>query len=312
MTLPPDRANSKERGQILFVFALALVAIVAMTGLVLDGGSTFVQRRDMQNAADAAAMAGAYDYANKNDATSAILAAHAVAVVNGYPNGVGGVVVQVSVVNGGGGATDITVGISKPHRNSFSGIVGLSSWGVSTTATAETGLPNSAVGALPIIFNEKDFPGALGPNVTTTFTEPGNGNADVPLKGQFNWTVFCTANGNPCNGNSDTVDGYLTNSGQGTTVNLTDTIGPLNAGAHTTLFSGLAALVPGEYPVAIVTDSGQMVGFATFVLESSVGGSSKTISGKFKDQVSFRAMKINRGAGPATTNYGTVIVRLTN
>lgn len=312
MTPPPDNAKSRERGQILFIFALALVAIVAMTGLVLDGGSTFVQRRDMQNAADAAAMAGAYDYANKNDVSSAITAAQAVAVANGYANGVGGVVVQVSVVSGGGGATDITAGISKPHRNSFSGIVGLSSWGVSTTATAETGLPNVIVGTLPIIFNKDDFPGALGPNVTTTFTEPGTGNADVPLKGQFNWTTFCTASGSTCNGDSNTVNGYLTSRGQSTAVNLTDKIGPLNAGAHTTLFSGLAALVPGEYPVAIVDNAGKLVGFATFVLESSVGGSSKTISGKFKDQVSFKGMKIDRGAGPATTNYGTVIVRLNN
>lgn len=307
-----DATPPRERGQILFIFALALVAIVAMTGLVLDGGSTFVQRRDMQNAADAAAMAGAYDYANNGSVTSAITAAKAVAVANGYTDGVNGVVVQVSVVAGGGGATDITAGISKPHRNSFSGIVGLPSWGVSTTATAETGLPNSTVGALPIIFNEKDFPGALGPSEPTTFTEPGTGSADVPLQGQFNWTVFCTASGNPCNGNSSTVEGYLTNRGQPTTVNLGDAIGPLNAGAHTTLFSGLAALVPGEFPVAIVNDSGQLVGFATFVLESSVGGSTKSISGKFRDQVSFKGMKIDRGAAPATTNYGTVLVRLTN
>lgn len=307
-----DDKPSREGGQILFIFALALVAIVAMTGLVLDGGSTFVQRRDMQNAADAAAMAGAYDYANNGLVASAVLAAQTVAVANGYTHGVGGVSVDVSVVSGGGGATDVTVGISKPHRNSFAGIVGMASWGVSTTATAETGLPNSAVGALPIIFNEGDFPGALGPNVTTTFTEPGSGNADVPLEGQFNWTVFCTANGNPCNGNTNTVNGYLTARGQPTTIDLGKAIGPLNAGAHTALFSGLAALVPGEFPVTIVNDSGQLVGFATFVLESSVGGSTKAISGKFKDKVTFKGMKIDRGAAPATVNYGTVIVRLTN
>lgn len=303
---------TREGGQILFIFALALVAIVAMTGLVLDGGSTFVQRRDMQNASDAAAMAGAYDYANNGNVAAAIVAAQAVAIANGYTHGVNGVTVQVSVVAGGGGATDVTVGIDKPHRNSFSGIVGLSSWNVSTTATAETGLPNSVVGALPIIFNQRDFPNALGPNVTTTFTEPGNGNADVPLQGQFNWTVFCTANGNPCNGNSSDIQDYLTSRGQSTTVDLAKAIGPLNAGAHTTLFSGLAALVPGEFPVAIVNDSGQLVGFATFVLESSVGGSTKAISGKFKDKVTFKGMKIDRGATPATTNYGTVVVRLTD
>ena len=54
--------GSRERGQVLVIFALALVAIMAMTGLVLDGGSAFVQRRDMQNVSDSAAMAAGYAY----------------------------------------------------------------------------------------------------------------------------------------------------------------------------------------------------------------------------------------------------------
>ena len=36
----------RESGQVLVIFALALIAIVAMTGLVIDGGGTFVQRRE--------------------------------------------------------------------------------------------------------------------------------------------------------------------------------------------------------------------------------------------------------------------------
>ena len=38
--------RERERGQIIVIFALALVAIIAMVGLVLDGGSAFAQRRD--------------------------------------------------------------------------------------------------------------------------------------------------------------------------------------------------------------------------------------------------------------------------
>ena len=312
MTLPHEIQPTRERGQVLFIFALALVAIVAMTGLVLDGGSTFVQRRDMQNAADAAAMAGAYDFANNGSVTSAIVAAQGVAIANGYTHGVNGVSVTVSVVAGGGGATDVTAGITKPHKNSFSGIVGLASWPVSTTATAETGLPNSAIGALPLIFNIADFPGAYGPSKTKVFSEPGGGNADVPLAGQFNWTVFCTANGNPCNANTNTVRGFLTTRGHSTSVTLLDLIGPLNAGAHTALFSDLAALVPGDYPVSIVDNTGAMMGFAVMTLESSVGGSTKAISGYFKDAVSYRGLKINRGGPAATTYFGTMVVRLNN
>lgn len=56
-------ANSRsgERGQALVVWALALVALVGMAGLTLDGSNTVEHRRKLQNAADAAAFAGAYD-----------------------------------------------------------------------------------------------------------------------------------------------------------------------------------------------------------------------------------------------------------
>ena len=58
--MPSPRSRpAQQSGQILAIFALALVAIVAMVGLVVDGGFTFVQKRDQQNVADAAAMAAA-------------------------------------------------------------------------------------------------------------------------------------------------------------------------------------------------------------------------------------------------------------
>ena len=58
----PRRAwviDRRSRGQALVVFALALVAIVAGVGLVLDGGNAYAQERVTQNGADAAANAGA-------------------------------------------------------------------------------------------------------------------------------------------------------------------------------------------------------------------------------------------------------------
>ncbi len=50
---------SRESGQIIVLVALLLVGLVAMLGLVLDGGGMYMQRRRMQNAADAGAIAGA-------------------------------------------------------------------------------------------------------------------------------------------------------------------------------------------------------------------------------------------------------------
>ena len=48
-----------ERGQVLIIVAVGMVTIVAMVGLVIDGGYAWGKQRDTQNAADAVAKAGA-------------------------------------------------------------------------------------------------------------------------------------------------------------------------------------------------------------------------------------------------------------
>ncbi|MBD0324712.1 MAG: hypothetical protein ICV72_15210, partial [Aldersonia sp.] len=47
-----------ERGQVAVIFAGGLVTLLLATGLVLDGGIAFLSRREAQNVADLAAMAG--------------------------------------------------------------------------------------------------------------------------------------------------------------------------------------------------------------------------------------------------------------
>src|SRR5258708_20895047 len=50
--------SQRAPGQIMVMFALALVGLLAMVALVIDGGYLYVQRRTAQSAADAAALAG--------------------------------------------------------------------------------------------------------------------------------------------------------------------------------------------------------------------------------------------------------------
>ena len=52
------RQKREEQGQALVVFVLFLFVIIGMVALVVDGGYAYAQRRRMQYAADAAAMAG--------------------------------------------------------------------------------------------------------------------------------------------------------------------------------------------------------------------------------------------------------------
>jgi len=53
-----SRNPREPRGQMLVIVALALTALVAMAGLVIDGGMAWSNRRQVQNASDAASLAG--------------------------------------------------------------------------------------------------------------------------------------------------------------------------------------------------------------------------------------------------------------
>jgi Flp pilus assembly protein TadG len=305
------RSGRGERGQVLVIFTIAAVAIIAMVGLVIDGGWTFVQRRDEQNVADAAAMAGGYAYINSGyDAASAIAAARDNATANGYAHGVDGATVDVTV-NG----SNIVVNVTKPHDNFFAGIVGFSRWDVSTTATVEAGIPNAAVGAMPVIFH-KSAPDAhgYGSSHEFSFDEPPSGPQSIPLDDHtFNWTVFCTANGNACNANTNQVSNLINgHNSNPQTVDLGMDIDPLNAGSHTALFSDLAAFVGEEFPVAIVNDAGEFQGLALFHLTGSVGGSTKQLSGYFVGPIKGKGFKIVPNAPAGSTEYGSYALDLVN
>lgn len=53
------RRNS-EKGQAIYLILVVFVGLLAMVGLVIDGGRLFVERRRVQNVTDDAAMVGAY------------------------------------------------------------------------------------------------------------------------------------------------------------------------------------------------------------------------------------------------------------
>jgi hypothetical protein len=52
------QGDRSARGQVVVIVAVALTALVAMAGLVIDGGLAWSNRRQLQNAADSAALAG--------------------------------------------------------------------------------------------------------------------------------------------------------------------------------------------------------------------------------------------------------------
>jgi Flp pilus assembly protein TadG len=278
-----DRRASGEpaRGQVLVIFAVALVAMLAMVGLVLDGGATYAQRRDQQNVADVAALAGANDYLLNKNTSTAIAKALEIAEANGYEDGVGGVEIDVDI-DLSPGAT-VTVGVTKPHRNNFAGIVGLGQWDVSTTASALTGYVNTGIGAAPMIFsidafdiNGKPLPQYANPSAPFPFGDTNNDAPETP--GDFAWTNYGTGNVNT-NQVRQIIRGELV---LNKTIDFGDYIGQHNQGNHTALYKEVDDYLSGtDVPVPVVDHEGHFLGWAMFHVVSAQGGSAKDVNGYF-------------------------------
>ncbi len=71
-----------ERGQALILIVFAMLGLFGMTGLAVDGGMTYSDRRNAQNAADSAALTGALQLVRGHSNWSSI--ATSAAATNGY------------------------------------------------------------------------------------------------------------------------------------------------------------------------------------------------------------------------------------
>lgn len=90
--------TSDERGQVLVMTALCMACLLGALGLAVDVGVLFNARRQMQTAADAAAMAAATEVFYNGTASANInTRAYAAAKANGVDNTVAGNVVMVAV-----------------------------------------------------------------------------------------------------------------------------------------------------------------------------------------------------------------------
>ncbi len=76
--------NCSERGQVLVFGALALTMFLGFVGLVIDSGFYYTERRQAQNAADNASMAGTRVLAAGSSEAAATAAAIEYAVANGF------------------------------------------------------------------------------------------------------------------------------------------------------------------------------------------------------------------------------------
>ncbi len=143
---------TRERGQLLPIFALMAVVLVGMAALAVDVGYWRYQQRLEQTAADSAAMAGAYElnYPLSADWNTAALADSA---ANGFTNN-NGVTVSVTATNPpaagtyAGNLNAVQVVVSQKQPVFFGAALGIAPQWISATAVALLLTPKTCVYAL--------------------------------------------------------------------------------------------------------------------------------------------------------------------
>jgi hypothetical protein len=130
--------RSGERGQVLVLFAGGLLALLIVAALAFDVGMILVERRDQQNAADAAALAGARYVLT--DTNAARTAARQLALENGFDDADPSEVVNVYIpaIHGryAGLPGFIEVQIESTRASIFGNVVGRAAWPVGAFAVA--------------------------------------------------------------------------------------------------------------------------------------------------------------------------------
>jgi Flp pilus assembly protein TadG len=128
----------RERGQVLVLFAGALLILLIVAALAFDVGMVLVERRDQQNAADAAALAGARYVLT--DAVAAETAARRIAQENGFDDADASEVVNIHIpaIHGryAGFPGFIEVQIESTRPSIFANVIGRATWPVGAYAVA--------------------------------------------------------------------------------------------------------------------------------------------------------------------------------
>ncbi len=145
---------SDDQGAMTVLLAVTLLALLGLTGLVIDGGRAYADHRAVQNSADAAALAGAgalndilfNSTGQEKNVYDAVVASLAANNVNGTPDcrltdEAGNDLGACPSTNTGTGLPATVAGVSVRARDSQSGtfikVLGISGFSTSAPATAQ-------------------------------------------------------------------------------------------------------------------------------------------------------------------------------
>ncbi len=306
------RLIKNERGQVLAITAISIVALLAMTAFVTDVGAWFREHRHAQAVADAAALAGAQALPDTGTASSLALQ---------YAGQNGGGVSSGDVTFQSQYTQNDTIAVKSNATSSgfFARIFGISSVKINATAKARSGLPSAARYVAPIAVNcEHPMLGCDPPSVQTDPTsitlanlhQPGGGDA----AGSFSLLDLRSGGGGTA-GESEVAD-WMANG--------YDELMPLGTydAEPSAMFNGSQfqdaiesmigkeVLLPVYEPPVIKSGSNaqfNIIGWVGFLITGvSGGGAGAKIYGHFTN---FIAQGI-QGTGSSGTDFGVRVVQL--
>lgn len=324
------RRARRQRGAVAIYVALLLPVALGFVALSIDIGRALLVRNQLQNAADAAALAGASQLQWNNTATTwanatskanaaislnsadgAILRTGTVTVgywnVTGTPSGMQSTTIPPQPND----MPAIKVTISRlagsnggPLQTYFARLIGTSTIGVSATAVATIAAPGTAKpGALfPIAISQCLYQNYWDTTTSQPMINPSTGqpyefwigstyHTGPCLDGQ--WTTF----GDNVNDTPD-VQNLITN-GNPTSLSIGDNTW-IETGTKTVLFTDVP--FPAQVLLPVVGDVSTnaavpIVAFAPFQIDYAAGGSCKCIKGHFI--TNYLATNVGPGSGPA-------------
>jgi Flp pilus assembly protein TadG len=166
--------NQLQKGQAIVLVALMIVALTGMLALTIDVGNSYTQRRELQTAADAAAMAGTHlgmEQVTNAGGTQDYAAQRATAIKFANLNGASGAdtitivwvdfagaafandVSNLPIIPGGKVVQGMKVTINANRNTFLFRALGIQTVGVTVTGMAQFGTANALVGAVPLLMN---------------------------------------------------------------------------------------------------------------------------------------------------------------
>ena len=192
---PTSLRRHRSRGQVIVIFAGAVLAFFALLSIVIDVSWYWANSLRIQRTADAAALAGVV-WLPGNPGQASIVAL-AEAVKNGYTDGVGGT--TISADQDASNPRRLVVTIGSPVTTYFARVVGIASFPARRVAKAEFVLP------VPMGSPQNYYGiGCMDTNVVGGLTEPacttgGNTNGPSGVANATNASGYAVTGGTATN-----------------------------------------------------------------------------------------------------------------